>query len=97
MNIQRPLYLQKIIDKQHYGMVKIITGLCGGAIIVGTAMYLFNVLVKHSSENIVDYLQGIFSVATSGSAVTGPIIAALIVGVFGVLVQFGVIPSPLHK
>ncbi|MBR5984040.1 MAG: ATP-binding protein [Bacteroidales bacterium] len=50
MNIQRPLYLQKIIDKQHNGMVKIITGLRRS----GKSYLLFTLFRKYLLDNGVD-------------------------------------------
>ena len=50
MNIQRPLYLQKIIDKQHNGMIKIITGLRRS----GKSYLLFTLFRNYLHDNGID-------------------------------------------
>ena len=50
MNIQRPLYLQKIIDKQHNGMIKIITGLRRS----GKSYLLFTLFRNYLHNNGID-------------------------------------------
>ena len=41
MNINRPIYLQKLIDRQHNGMIKIVTGMrrCGKSYLLFTLFY----------------------------------------------------------
>ena len=50
MRIERPIYLQKLIDRKHNGMVKIITGMrrCGKSYL------LFNLFVDHLKSEGVD-------------------------------------------
>ena len=77
-------------------MMKILTGLSGGIFIVGACDYVVKSF-QDKAGNIVDYFQGLFSHVFNGGASTGIAIACIIVGVIGILVQFGIIPSPLHK
>ena len=50
MQINRPIYLKQLIDRQHNGMVKIITGMrrCGKSYL------LFNLFVEHLKSNGID-------------------------------------------
>ena len=50
MKIERPIYLQKLIDRKHNGMVKIITGMrrCGKSYL------LFNLFVEHLKREGID-------------------------------------------
>lgn len=77
-------------------MMKIITGLSGGVFIVGSCVYVVKAF-QDKAGNIVDYFQGLFNHVFSNGSSTGLAIACIIVGVLGILVQFGIIPNPLHR
>lgn len=50
MNINRPIYLQKLIDRRHNGMIKIVTGMRRS----GKSYLLFNLFIDYLKQDGVD-------------------------------------------